>query len=247
MRPWLCTYPESDSRSELLWSRFWSWRACSRLPDGLGLIVLACGLPCLAIIGAQWLEFRGDRHLAAIGFWTLATLTNFLYAASCVAPDVFLLGPLFLGWLIIVAPTVGALGRAWARLATRKGAAPRRSHAAAWLSVIALCLLPLVTLLTFWPLRLGFLLVRPGLDRLADQVAAGKATGFPQWVGPFRVARSTVDPVSGNVGLMIDPNPNGPTGLVRVRPFIPPNRNGPFRWDDLLVDLGWGWEYREED
>ena len=46
---------------------------------------------------------------------------------------------------------------------------------------------------------------------------------------------------------MIDPSPSGPTGLVRVRPGDPPNRCGPFRWDDLDVDLGWGWEYREED
>ena len=126
------------------------------------------------------------------------------------------LAPLFLGWLVIIAPTVDALGWVWARLATREGAAPRRSPPTAWLSAIALCLLPPVTLLTYWPLRLAFLTVRPALDRLADQVAAGKAAGFPQWVGPFRVARSAVDPVSGHVGLMIDPNPTGPMGLVRV-------------------------------
>ena len=82
---------------------------------------------------------------------------------------------------------------------------------------------------------------------MADQVAAGQASSSPQWVGPFRVARSVVDPVSGNVGLMIDPNPSGPTVLVRVRPVTPPDRRGLFGWDDLLVDLGWGWEYREED
>jgi hypothetical protein len=117
--------------------------------------------------------------------------------------------------LVINASTIGALGEAWARSATRGGAAPRRSPPTAWLSVIALCLLP-VTLWTFWPLRLAFLTVRPALDRLADQIAAGKAAGFPQWVGPFRVACSAVDPVSGNVGLMIVPNPNGPMGLVRV-------------------------------
>jgi hypothetical protein len=26
-----------------------------------------------------------------------------------------------------------------------------------------------------------------------------------------------------------------------------PDRHGPFGWDDLLVDLGWGWAFREED
>lgn len=217
------------------------------LPNGLGLIMLVSCLPCFAMIGGQWLVFRGHRHLAALGFWSLATLTNVLYAASCLAPDIYLLAPLFFGWLIIGATTVGALGAAWARLAIQEGALPRRRPRTVWMSVIALCLLPLVTLWTFWPLRLAFLTFRPALDRLADQVAAGQAASFPRWVGPFRVARSAVDPVSGNVGLMIDPNPNGPTGLVRVRPGDPPDRSGPFRWDDLLVALGWGWEYREED
>ena len=32
---------------------------------------------------------------------------------------------------------------------------------------------------------------------------------------------AAVDPVSGNVGLMIDPKPSGPTGFVRVQAAIP--------------------------
>jgi hypothetical protein len=214
------------------------------LPGGYGLIVLACSLPCFGLMGAQWLVYRGHRRLAALGFWTLATVTNLAYAASCVAPDIYLVGPLFLGLLVIMPPVTG-LGVAWARLAT--AASPRRSPPSAWLSVMVLCALPLVTLWTFWPLRVAFLAVKPALDRVADQVAAGQAGAFPQWVGPFRVARAAIDPGSGNVGLMIDPNSNGPTGLVRVRPGTPPDRRGPFGGDDLLVDLGWGWEYREED
>jgi hypothetical protein len=83
----------------------------------------------------------------------------------------------------------------------------------------------------------AFLAFKPALDQVADQVAGGKAAGFPQWVGPFRVAHAAVDPESGNVGLMIDANPNGPTGLVRVQPGHPPNRVGPFGWDDLRVGL----------
>src|SRR5438034_9255554 len=96
------------------------------LPGGYGLIVLACCLPCFGVIGAQWLVFRGHRRLAALGFWTLATLTNILYVASCVAPDIYLAAPLFLGWLVIIAPTVAGLGVAWARLATREGPVPAR-------------------------------------------------------------------------------------------------------------------------
>jgi hypothetical protein len=217
------------------------------LSNGYGLIILACGLPCLSVIGSQWLVLRGHRLIAAFGFWSLAILANLSYVAFCVAPDIYLLIALFLGWLVIVGPSLGALGVAWARLATQQGSAPRRSQPTAWVSVITQGFLPLVTLWTVWPLHLAFFTFKPALERLADQVAAGKAGSFPQWVGPFRVARSAVDPVSGNVGLMTDPNPNGPSGLVRVRPGVPPNRDGPFGWDDLGVDLGWGWEYREED
>ncbi len=170
------------------------------LPRGLGLIVLACSLPCLAIVGAQWLVLRGHRHIAAFGFWSLAALTNVLYAAFCVAPDLYVLPLLFIGWLIILAPTVGALGVSWARLATQQSAAPRRSPPTAWASVITMCVLPLVTLWTSWPLHLAFLTFRPTLDRFADQVAAGQATSFPRWVGPFLVARAAVDPSSGTSG-----------------------------------------------
>jgi hypothetical protein len=63
----------------------------------------------------------------------------------------------------------------------------------------------------------------------------------------FRLAGSAVEPATGNVGLMIEPNPDGPTGLVRASPGNFQNRAGPFRGDILYVDLGWGWDYREED
>jgi hypothetical protein len=217
------------------------------LPGEWGFFVIVLSLACLAWIGPQWLVIRGRRRVAAFGFWILASLTNLLYGAACVAPDRYLLIPLFLGWLIVLAPTIGGLGVAWARLATREGAVPLRSPPATWLTVIALSVMPLVTLWTLWPLRLAFLAARPALERLADRVTAGQTAGFPEWVGPFRLARSAVDPVSGNVGLMIDPISIGRPRLVRVRPGMPQARTGPFGWDDLCVELGWGWEYREED
>jgi hypothetical protein len=217
------------------------------LPIELSMIVMALALPCLATIGSQWLVFRGHRHLVTVCFWVLTILSNALFAAFCVAPEVYSLGFDLIIWLFFIMPTTAIFGVAWMMLATRKGVLSRGILPATWLTVIALTVMPLATVWTLWPLRLAFLTARPALDRLADQVAAGQAAGFPQWAGPFRVARAAVDPISGNVGLMIDPNPNGPTGLVRVRPGSPPNRRGPFGWDDLHVDLGWGWEYREED
>ena len=190
---------------------------------------------------------RSRSNSAKFGFWSTAIAVNILYVACCVAPDLYFILPLFLAWLFIFAPTVGGFGAAWARLATREDAVPRRTPPTAWAAVIILSVMPLITLCTFWPLHLAFLIFRADLDRLADRVAAGHAVSFPKWVGPFRVARTEVDPDSGNVGLMIDPNPNGPTGFVRVHPGVPPNPSGPFGWDDLHVDLGWGWDYREED
>ncbi|MFI5387530.1 MAG: hypothetical protein ACHQ50_15585 [Fimbriimonadales bacterium] len=218
------------------------------LPTERSVIVIALSVPCLALIGGQWLVFQGHRHLAAFGFWVLATLTNVLYAAACVAPDSYLLPALFLGWLVIVAPTIGGLGAAWAILATREGAVPRRSPPTAWLSVIALSVMPLATLCTLWPLHLAVFTARPALELLADQVAAGQAPGFPRRAGLFWVAGSAVDTATGNVGLMIDPNPNGPTGFVRVSPGTPlEHRFRPIGADDLEVDLGGGWWYHEED
>jgi hypothetical protein len=211
------------------------------------VIVLPLGLLSFAVVGTQWMVFREKRRLAALVFWTLAFLINLLYIASCVAPDIYLLGLLFFAWLILLGPAVGGAGAAWARLATRDVGLPRRSVLTAWVSVIGLTLMPLVTVWTFWPLHLAFLMFRPDLDRLADEVAAGATPTFPRWVGPFHVAQAAIDADSGNVGLMIDANPSGPMGLVRVRAGDPAYLNSPFRGDDLCVDLGRGWEYREED
>ncbi len=113
------------------------------LPKGPGMIAVALSLPCLSLIGGRWLVFRGHRRVAASGFGVLAILTNVSYAAACVAPDAYLLPALFVGWMIIAAPTIGGFGAAWATLATRQGALPSRSPPAAWLTVIALSIMPL--------------------------------------------------------------------------------------------------------
>ncbi len=88
---------------------------------------------------------------------------------------------------VIAVPMIGGIGAAWVRLSTQAGAIPRRAGATAGLSVFGLTVLPFLMLLTFWPLRLAFLVARPSLDRLADQVAAGNSVGLPQQVGVFPV------------------------------------------------------------
>jgi hypothetical protein len=217
------------------------------LPLARGIAVTALCVTCACFIGAEWLVFRGHRRAAASGFWGLAASANVFYAAACIAPDIYTQFLLFPVWLFLVVWAIVAIGLAWCRLQTRKGLIPRRFEAAAWLSVVILAILPLFTLLTLWPLHFGFVIAKTALEHLADQVAAGQAVAYPQQVGLFRIAGSVVDPVSGNVGLLIDPNPNGFTGFVRVRAGSPAEVRGPIIGSDLDIDLGAGWSYRGDD
>lgn len=219
------------------------------LPDEWRVVAAALALPCLALVAARRLLLRGRRQLAGACFWVLAIGVNILFAVSCIAPEGYLLGLLVLVWLSTLLPTLAGFGATWATLATRDVAAARRSPSRIWLSVIALTVMPAATAWTVWPLRVAFLAARPALDRLADRVAAGRAPASPRWAGPFQVLRSAVDPATGNVGLMIDPNPNGPTGFVRHgrRGTGPSDCFAPFRGDVLHVELADGWCYHEED
>jgi hypothetical protein len=217
------------------------------LPREWVVLAVVFSIPSLPLTGAVWLASRGHRRPAAVCFGILAVLANGLYAVLCITPDCYLDILLVMAWFVIVLPAVGGVGIAWASLSTREGAAPRRSARVAWLAVIGLTAMPLFTIMTDWSLHLAFAVARPALDRLADQVTAGRTVGFPLWAGPFRVAAAAVDPVSGNVGLMIDPDPNGPTGFVRVESGIPGDGRGPIVGSDLNLGLGGGWWYREED
>jgi len=46
------------------------------IPNGMGLMVIVMSFPFLALLGAEWLVFRGQRRFAEFGFWIAATLTN---------------------------------------------------------------------------------------------------------------------------------------------------------------------------
>jgi hypothetical protein len=209
-----------------------------------GVIAVVLSIPCLALIGSHWLLFRGHRRAAGIVFWGLAIFINALYLVSRITPADCFAVPLFLSWPVI-APMIVGPGVAWARLATREGAVPRRSGPAARLSVYGLAMLPLLTLWTLWPLHVAFAISRPSLDRLADQVAAGKAVGFPRQAGLFRVRGAAVDRASGNVGLMIDP---GHIGFVRLGTGSRPGAAGPIDWSgNIIIEVGSGWSYHEED
>jgi hypothetical protein len=210
---------------------------------------LALASCCLAPVVAGWVSSRGHRRIAAACFWAPAIAANASYVALCISPTGWLPIFLFWFWMFVILPTTFSFGVCWASLVQREAASRRRLPWGAWAVVYALSFLPASTALTLWPLRLAFWGSEPALGRLADQVVAGRPIGYPRRVGPFRIVGSRVDAASGAVGLLIDPDPSGPTALVR----IPSPRPGPFgcyrpiRGDVIDVRLGDGWCYHVED
>ncbi|HZW34371.1 MAG TPA: hypothetical protein VFF52_26850 [Isosphaeraceae bacterium] len=219
------------------------------LVSPIGLVV-AFGLAYLALIGGTWWMFHGFRRLAALSFGVVAALNNIVSAGVCIhrlnMGGVMLM---FLVWLLAF-PFVFGAGAAWATAVTRRAARPQRSPFLAWPLVLVLAILPLTMLLTRWPFHLAFLASTQALDRLADRVAAGQGIASPEWAGLFRVVGSAVDPSSGDVGLIIDPEPSGRSGFVRVvaAPSVPAGgSSGPFYNLYLDLKLRDRWRYECED
>jgi hypothetical protein len=144
-------------------------------------------------------------------------------------------------------PAIAAVGIAWVQLMDRQGAIRPRSPEAGGILVFVLALLPIFTLGTLWPLHLAFFATRPAFDHLADQIAAGKTVVFPQYAGWFKLNGAAVDPVSGAVGLLTEPDTSHPAGFVRVRPGSAASPNTPVHGSDLRVELGGKWSYRQDD
>jgi hypothetical protein len=220
------------------------------LPPGLRELAAALATGCVTWLVSSRLLSGGRERAAGACFWTLAISANVLFVALCVVPFGLVQMLLLPAWLFFLFPAVGGFGSVWASTRSRGVAGDWRREWGAWAWVISLMLLPAVTVLTVWPLRLVFLATAPALGRLAERVAAGQAVTYPVTVGPFRIAASAVDTASGNVGLMIDPDPNGPTAFVRGkgRPGGGPFRcYRPVRGDVLDIRLGNGWCYHVED
>lgn len=213
------------------------------------MIIAVFAVPFISPILAWWLTQRGYRPVVAAGFWSLAVTGNGLYIATiCVIPSHVLLILLHIAWVVLVLPTIGAFGVAWAILVSREDAAPWRYAPKSWLAVAVLSAFPLVTAVTVWPLRLAFLGTRSSLEALADRVAEGQSISYPHRVGTINLAGSAVDRATGSVALMIDPNPNHPRGFVRVQPGITEeSRFRLIRGDELQINLGGGWWLLEED
>lgn len=209
---------------------------------------IAFGLLDLSLGGVLWWMFSGFRRLSALCFGVVSAVTIVWCTAFCIyllnIGGHFLVG---LGWLFAF-PIVLGSGGAWATAATRRMSRPRQSPFLAWPLVLVLAFGPLSMMLTPWPLRLAFLASRPAMERLANRVAAGQSLSRPEWAGLFRVVGSDIDPAKGSVGLIIDADPRGRSGFVRLGPGVPEQDSyGPFYNLNFNEHLGGPWLYQNED
>lgn len=214
------------------------------LPVQLSVIIIAFSIPCVAVGVAPLLVDRRRLRLAAYAFWGMAIPINCLTALSCITPNSNLLLPIFLGLLVVGIPWIAALGTAWAILFARQRSVSPRTRDGAGMAVFFLAILPIVTLWTFWPLHLAFLIVRPTMEHLADQIAAGNTVAAPRRVGVFVVSAAFADPFAGSVVLLTDPSPNWGARFVRSGPNSAPGQLSPFGKSKLNVQLGGGWSYQ---
>ena len=217
------------------------------LPTGLALATIPLFIPVGAVGISRWL-FRGRRlRLAAYIFWGLAIPINLATAYSCITPNPYVLRPIFLALMVVGLPTITALGSVWGVLFARQQSVSPRTRDGAGLAVVFMVISPILTLWSFWPLHLAFMVSRPAMARLADQVAAGETVEFPRRVGLFTVTAATVDPVSGDARLMLDLDSNWSACFVRAHRSSAPSPSRPIAGSDLAVDLGSGWSYRWDE
>ena len=214
-------------------------------PHGLAI---AFGLLYFALIGVLWWMFRGFRKLAALCLGVVAAAIFIWCTGLCIY--CLNMGGFF--WMIVIwffaFPIILGSGGAWAAAATRRRSRPRRSPLLAWPLVLVLAFAPFSMTLTPWPLRLAFLASRPAMERLANRVGRGEGINRPEWSGVFRVVGSAIEPGTGNVGLIIDGDPGGRAGFVRLGPGVPEtNTYVPFYNLNFNEPLGRRWFYQSED
>ncbi len=150
-------------------------------------------------------------------------------------------------WLLL-SPLIVGTGMPWATASRPRTATPWRSPLLLAPFVLALAVAPLTWLRTDWPLCAAFLISRVPLERLADRVAGGEVIRRPRWAGLFRVVGSELDSRTGNVGLIIDSDPNGRSGFMRQAPGVLEEHSlGPFfnlNFNDRMTGRWW---YQNED
>jgi hypothetical protein len=149
-----------------------------------GHAVPSVGMAWFALTFVCWASVRGRRRPAGICFGASVIATNSLAAPVCFYYEGWVWTVAFIG-LLGGMPMIFGFGAAWVGAAMRRDMDHSRPPFASWSPLLAIvialsmAMTPVMTLLTFWPLRVAFLMSRPALERLADQVVAGTAPPLP--------------------------------------------------------------------
>lgn len=213
-----------------------------RLGTGLLILLLLFLALCAMPSYGFWHAARGYKRLPPKVFLVVGTFINVLcFVASITCSPLLFIFVALLPCLIGTAITLG-FGAAWCTGAAGERSLPGRGRSLRCAIVAAVSIAPITMLFTLWPFRLAFLVSRPSLERLADRVAAGAPVSTPVWAGPFRIVGSAVDPTTGGVGLITDPDPSGRKGFQRSGPS-----GGPFYNLFFDLQLTEKWKYADED
>jgi hypothetical protein len=201
---------------------------------------------CVALAHGLWLAARRYKRLPAAAFGLAGALLNVLCWRASIAGSLTVIAFGALPCLIATAVVFG-FGAAWCAAATRDLKLSRRSLVLRWTAVAVISIAPMTMLLTHWPFRLAFLVSRPALERLANEVAAGAPVTRPRWAGVFVIVGSAVDPKTRNVGLITNPNPSGRSGFERYGARGTRGAVGAFYNSWSKMELDQNWRYAEED
>jgi hypothetical protein len=179
-----------------------------------------------------------------VRFGIALSLANFLIFMICY--DSVSLGGYLAMTLVslVVLPVALGCGVEWARIETKPDSMARRL---AWAFVLVVCLVPMTMIANLWPLRLAFLLSRPALNAMADRVAAGKPVVEQEQAGWYEVVRSNFDPLTGEVALIIDDDPAGRSGFLRLAPGHSSQQSALFTNLNFNLYLDDRWRYQNED
>jgi hypothetical protein len=150
--------------------------------------------------------------------------------------------------LILLVPTSIGSGVAWAAIRTAPTTINTRTAVFAWVLVFALGLMPLSMPYKNWPLRAAFFVSMSAMNRLADRVAARQIIRAPVRAGLFTVVDTAEDLSTGNVALILDPDPAGRTAFVRIGSLAQTERRlGPL-YNLIAEEYMYGrWWYQQED
>ena len=197
---------------------------------------------CFFFFFARRAEKRSARAFAATAiFLNLTSMLISIYLGTWASAGLVILS------ILSVSPVLG-FGAAWTASRWRTTRSGRLLALGASCLVLALAFGPVSMLVTRWPLYVAFFFSRPSLDQLANRVAAGTATPWPQRAGLIRVVGSTTNPVTQNVGLITDDNSSGRAAFVRVGASANLSiSDGPLFNLSVKEHLGGAWWYQEED